>query len=116
MPSGGGEKKNPGAEAGAGAYIAAWQPSSVSATAAGFARAVVERAGPHGRQRAKNLPWAAGKLAGYAAGLGLEPVPEAPPLLQPLPEPPPRLHRVPRRPDRSAARRRGEERCRRDRR
>jgi hypothetical protein len=64
------------AEAGVAAYIAAWQPSSVSAGAASFARAVVERAGPQGRQRAKNLLWAAGKLAGYATGLGLEPVPE----------------------------------------
>src|SRR6266851_2647537 len=64
------------AEAEAGACIAAWQPSSASAAAASFARAVVERAGPHSRQRAKNLLWAAGKLAGYGIGLGLEPVPE----------------------------------------
>src|SRR5260370_32936475 len=64
------------AEAEAGACAAAWQPSSASAAAASFARAVAERAGPHGRQRAKNLLWAAGKLAGYGIGLGLEPVPE----------------------------------------
>ena len=41
-----------------------------------FARAVVIRAAPAGRDRAKNLLWAAGKLAGYGIGLGLEPVPE----------------------------------------
>src|SRR5258707_4702929 len=64
------------AEAEVSAYVAAWQPSSASAAAASFARAVVERAGPHGRQRARNLLWAAGKLAGYGIGLGLEPVPE----------------------------------------
>src|SRR5258707_12536312 len=64
------------AEAEVSAYVAAWQPSSASAAAASFARAVVERAGPHGRQRAKNLLWAAGKLASYGIGLGLEPVPE----------------------------------------
>ncbi len=44
--------------------------------AAAFARAVVEAAGPHSRPRAKNLLWAAGKLAGYGLGLGLDPVPE----------------------------------------
>src|SRR5258707_483461 len=64
------------AEAEVSAYVAAWQPSSASAAAAAFARAVGERAGPHGRQRARNLLWAAGKLAGYGIGLGLEPVPE----------------------------------------
>jgi integrase len=36
----------------------------------------VARAGPAGRERAKNLLWAAGKLAGYAIGLGLDPVPD----------------------------------------
>jgi integrase len=60
---------------GAAGYLAAWQPSSVSATAASFARAVVQRAGPRGRERAKNLLWAAGKLADYGTGLGLDPVP-----------------------------------------
>ena len=34
------------------------------------------RPGPQGRERAKNLLWAAGKLADYGLGLGLEPVPE----------------------------------------
>jgi hypothetical protein len=37
---------------------------------------VVQRVAPGGRERAKNLLWAAAKLADYAAGLGLEPVPE----------------------------------------
>jgi hypothetical protein len=58
------------------AYIGQWRPSSVPPEAAAFARDVVARAGPEGRERAKNLLWAAGKLAGWAIGLGLEPVPE----------------------------------------
>jgi integrase len=37
---------------------------------------VVTAAAPHGRERAKNLLWAAGRLADWAIGLGLEPVPE----------------------------------------
>ena len=57
-------------------YIANWQPSSVSPQAAGFARAVVTRAAPDGRERAKNLLGAAGRLADWATGLGLDPVPE----------------------------------------
>jgi len=44
--------------------------------AAAFARAVIGMVAPPGRERAKNLLWAAGKLAGYGLGLGLEPVPE----------------------------------------
>jgi integrase len=58
------------------AYIGRWRPSSVSPLAAAFARDVITEAGPAGRERAKNLLWAAGKLADYGAGLGLEPVPE----------------------------------------
>jgi integrase len=58
------------------AYIGRWEPSSVSAEAAAFARDVITAAGPEGRERAKNLLWAAGKLADYAIGLGLEAVPE----------------------------------------
>jgi integrase len=58
------------------AYIGRWEPSSVSPQAAVFAREVIAKAGPEGRERAKNLLWAAGKLADYAIGLGLEPVPE----------------------------------------
>jgi integrase len=58
------------------AYIGRWRPSSVSAPGAAFARDVVTRAGPEGRDRAKSLLWAAGKLADYAMPLGLEAVPE----------------------------------------
>src|SRR2546421_9017525 len=57
-------------------YIARWRPSSVSPRAAAFARDVISRVGPGGQERAKNLLWAAGKLADYAIGLGLDPVPE----------------------------------------
>ena len=64
------------AEPGVAAYIARWRPSSVSPQAAAFAREVIAAAAPEGRERAKNLLWAAGKLADYAIGLGLEPVPE----------------------------------------
>jgi integrase len=58
------------------AYIERWEPSSVSPQAAAFAREVIARAGRGGRERAKNLLWAAGKLADYAASLGLDLVPE----------------------------------------
>jgi hypothetical protein len=58
------------------AYIGRWEPSSVPPEAAAFAREVVTKTGPEGRERAKNLLWAAGKLADWAIGLGLEPVPE----------------------------------------
>jgi integrase len=58
------------------AYIGRWRPSSVSTGAAAFAREVITQAAPVGRERAKNLLWAAGKLADYAIGLGLEAVPE----------------------------------------
>jgi integrase len=57
-------------------YIAGWRPSSVSPRAAAFARAVITEAEPAGRERAKNLLWAAGKLADYGIGLGLDAVPE----------------------------------------
>ena len=57
------------------AYIGRWRPSSVSPQAAAFARDVVAQAAPEGRERAKNLLWAAGKLADYAASLGLDAVP-----------------------------------------
>ncbi len=58
------------------AYLGRWRPVSVSPQAAGFAREVVAAARPGGRERAKNLLWAAAKLADYAIGLGLEAVPE----------------------------------------
>ena len=53
----------------------------MSPQAAAFARDVVTRAGPGSRERVKNLLWAAGKLADYGIGLGLDPVP--PVLLHP---------------------------------
>jgi integrase len=49
---------------------------SVSPEAAAFAREVTAKTAPNGRERAKNLLWAAGKLADYAMPLGLEAVPE----------------------------------------
>jgi integrase len=58
------------------AYAGRWQPSSVSAEAAAFARDVITTVRPGGQERAKNLLWAAGKLADYALGLGLEAVPD----------------------------------------
>ena len=58
------------------AYIGQWRPSSVSPRAAAFARDVITAAAPGGRERAKNLLWAAGKLADWAIGMGLEPVPQ----------------------------------------
>jgi integrase len=58
------------------AYVGRWEPSSVSAKAAAFARDVIAQVAPQARERAKNLLWAAGKLADYAIGLGLDPVPE----------------------------------------
>ena len=63
------------AEPGVAAYIARWRPSSVPPQAAAFARAVIMAVQPGGQERAKNLLWAAGRLAGYAAsaGLALEP-------------------------------------------
>ena len=46
------------------------------AQAAAFAREVIGRVAPDGRERAKNLLWAAGKLAGWAIPLGLDAEPE----------------------------------------
>jgi len=68
----------PGSDGGglAAGYIARWRPSSVSPAAATFAREVIAAAAPGGRERAKNLLWAAGKLADYATGIGLALVPE----------------------------------------
>ena len=57
-------------------YIGRWRPSSVSPQAARFARDVVPLAAPGGQQRAKNLLWAAARLADYASSLGLELAPE----------------------------------------
>jgi len=57
-------------------YIAGWRPTSVSPQAAAFARAVITETEPASQERAKNLLWAAGKLADYGIGLGLDVVPE----------------------------------------
>jgi integrase len=60
----------------AAAYTGRWDPSSVSAQGAASAREVVTRTGPADRERAKSLLRAAGKLADYGIGLGLDAVPE----------------------------------------
>jgi integrase len=57
-------------------YIARWRPSSVPPPAAAFARDVIAAVAPCGQERAKNLLWAAGRLADYAASLGLDLAPE----------------------------------------
>jgi hypothetical protein len=55
---------------------ARWKPAAgTPAEAAAFARAVVSGCGPLGQDRARNLLWAAGKLAGWGLSVGLEPVP-----------------------------------------
>jgi len=64
-----------GADLAAG-YIARWRPSSLSPQAAAFARDVIAQVAPEEKERAKNLLRAAGKLAGFGIGLGLDPVPE----------------------------------------
>jgi hypothetical protein len=58
------------------AYLGRWRPSSVSPRAAAFAREVITVAAPADRERAKNLLWAAGRLADFAASLGLDLEPE----------------------------------------
>src|SRR5712664_3183694 len=73
MPAGG---RMGAAQAGDAGYVERWRPVLVSAEAASFARVVVQACGPHGRERAKNLLWAAGRLAGWAIPLGLEPAPQ----------------------------------------
>ena len=57
-------------------YLARWKPARGTAAAAAFARHVVAAAAPGSRDRAKCLLWAACKLAAWAIGLGMEPVPE----------------------------------------
>ena len=64
------------ADNGIAGYIGRWRPSSAPPQAAAFARQVVTASGPAGQDRAKNLLWAAGKLAGWAIPLGLDPVPQ----------------------------------------
>ena len=57
-------------------YIARWRPSSLPPQAAAFARDVVAQVAPQEKERAKNLLWAAARLADYAVPLGLDPMPE----------------------------------------
>jgi integrase len=57
------------------AYLRRWRPSSVSPQAAAFAREVIAAAAPEGKERAKNLLWAAGRLADFGIGLGLDAAP-----------------------------------------
>ncbi len=57
-------------------YITAWRPRPlVPPQAAFFARQVVAGCGPLGRDRTRNLLWAASRLASWAIPLGLDPVP-----------------------------------------
>ena len=57
-------------------YLGRWKPArGTPAAAAAFARHVVAAAAPGSRDRARCLLWAACKLAGWAIGLGMEPVP-----------------------------------------
>jgi hypothetical protein len=58
------------------AYTGRWRPSSVSPRSAAFAREVIAAAAPADRERAKNLLRAAGRLADFAASLGLDLAPE----------------------------------------
>jgi hypothetical protein len=54
-------------------YPARWKPAAgTPAEAAAFARKVVAGCGPLGQDRARNLLWAAGKLAAWAIPLGLQ--------------------------------------------
>ena len=53
------------ADAEVAAYIGRWEPSSVSPPAAAFARDVIGQAGPEGREQAKSLLWAAGRLISH---------------------------------------------------
>src|SRR6266536_1184439 len=58
-------------------YLARWKPArGTPAAAAAFARAVVAASAPGNTERAKCLLWAAGKLAAWATGLGMDPAPE----------------------------------------
>jgi len=56
----------------AAAAIAAYAPASLSPEAAAFARAAVRRAAPQGRERARALLYAAGRLAGFGEERGME--------------------------------------------
>ncbi len=57
-------------------YPARWKPArGTPPEAAAFARQVVSGCGALGRDRARNLLWAASRLAGWGLSAGLEPVP-----------------------------------------
>jgi integrase len=56
----------------AAAAIRAYAPASLSPGAAAFARAVVARAAPRTRERAKALLYAAGRLAAFGESVGME--------------------------------------------
>jgi hypothetical protein len=70
------EAPAPGSTGPVAGSIACWRPSSVPPQAAAFARDVIAVVAPDGQERAKNLLWAAARLAGYAAWLGLDLEPE----------------------------------------
>src|ERR1035438_7496477 len=65
---------------GSAKLTSARRAASSAARGAGWGRwaagGVTTKRAPAGRERAKNLLWAAGKLADYALGLGLDAVPE----------------------------------------
>src|ERR1700729_3256877 len=63
------------APAGTARYLARWAPLSVSPPAAAFARGGTAGCGSLGRERAKSLLWAAGRLADNGVALGLVPAP-----------------------------------------
>ena len=56
--------------------IACYTGRGIDPAAAAFARDVVAAAGPAGPVRARSLLWAASRLAGWAATVGLEPLPK----------------------------------------
>ena len=58
------------------AAIAAWSPRRHDEAVCAFARALVVATGPHTAERAKALLFAAGKLAEFAASIGLELAPD----------------------------------------
>jgi hypothetical protein len=64
-------------DTGVASYPGRWKPArGTPAEAAAFARAVVAASAPGSQDRAKCLLWAASKLATWAVGLGMDPVPE----------------------------------------
>jgi integrase len=72
VPSSGPKPPRTQAARAAARAIAAYAPASLSAEAAAFARAVVSRAAPQRRERAKALLYAAGRLAAFGESVGME--------------------------------------------